>query len=106
MGEECRGAVGRTCCAWWRPVAASPRGWAAPPRRRVIPNKHSNRDQSMTYLPGECAYRRADEEEDIQRLNGEYSYRRTEGLTDARTHVGGGGEITSVECLFSTTPLP
>ena len=36
------------------------------PGSRAIQNIHSNRDRSMTYLQGECSYRRAEEEE-IQR---------------------------------------
>jgi hypothetical protein len=48
---------------------------------RHIENKHSNRDQSMIYLEGECSYIRGP----------------------------GGGDSkhsTSVECSFSITPLP
>ena len=41
-----------------------PRPYSAPPPSRVIDNKHSNRVRSMTYLQGECSYRRAQEEEE------------------------------------------
>jgi len=33
-------------------------------RKTGIENKHSNRDQSMICLQGECSYRRAEEEEE------------------------------------------
>jgi len=33
---------------------------AAGPRGRVIADQHSDRDRSVTYLQGECKYRRAD----------------------------------------------
>jgi len=38
-----------------------------PPGRRVIENKHSNRDRSVTYGPGEWSYIRAEEKQDIRR---------------------------------------
>jgi len=37
------------------------------PVRRVIKNERSNRYRSVTYLRGLCSYRRAEEEEEIQR---------------------------------------
>jgi len=40
-------------------LGASHGGWYMP-LRRVIENKHSNRDQSTVYLECECSYRRAE----------------------------------------------
>jgi len=37
-----------------------------PPGKRVIDNKHSNRDSSVAHLECECSYRRADS---VRRLN-------------------------------------
>jgi len=59
-------ATGRSAVSHTRGVAGSP-----PPARsgrRFIANKRSHRDRSMTYLQGECSYRRAEEDE-IQRLS-------------------------------------
>ena len=34
-------------------------------RRRVVENKHSNRDRSLSVLQRECSYRRAEAEEEF-----------------------------------------
>jgi len=58
----------------------------------------------MTYLEGECLSRRAKEEEDSQRTEtGAYLTFKLNVLTNARSGIV---VSTSVECLFSITPLP
>jgi len=46
---------------------------AANPGKRVIENRHSNSDRSMTYLYDECSCGRAEEEEKIQRWSSAFS---------------------------------
>jgi hypothetical protein len=41
--------------------------------KRVIENKHSNRDYCLTYLPGECAHKNEEAEEEETKI---FSYLR------------------------------
>jgi len=65
----------------------------ARPRRRVVDNRHSNRVRSMTYLHGECSYRRAEEE-------GRFNVGQVLVLSDPRTMVAAVRDVAAATAVI------